>query len=87
MSPQYTEVVLQRFYSILGALFPWRLAVGLVCVPAFLCFAILLTIAPESPAWLMSKAKDKGQLISKQYFFPLARSFESLNFCFPAQTA
>ena len=42
---------------------------GLVCVPASLCFAILLTIAPESPAWLMSKAKDKGQLISEQYFF------------------
>ena len=29
----------------------------------------LISIAPESPAWLMSKEKDKGQLISNLHFF------------------
>ena len=50
-------------YLILGALFQWRIALGLVCIPALLCLTILISIAPESPAWLMSKQKDKGQLI------------------------
>ena len=52
-----------KFFLCLGALFQWRIAVGLVCIPALLCLTILISIAPESPAWLMSKEKDKGQLI------------------------
>ena len=43
---------------MLGALFQWRIAVGLACVPALLCFTILLTMAPETPAWLMSKGRE-----------------------------
>ena len=39
----------------LGALFQWRIAVGLVGVPSIVCFTILFTIAPESPAWLISR--------------------------------
>ena len=46
------------FFLILGALFQWRLAIGLTCIPSFLCFFILILMAPESPAWLMSKGRD-----------------------------
>ena len=46
----------------LGALFQWRIAVGLFCIPPIICIFILATIAPESPSWLMSKGKDAEAL-------------------------
>ena len=53
--------MLQRIL-FLGALFQWRIAVGLFCIPPIICIFILATIAPESPSWLMSKGKDAEAL-------------------------
>ena len=45
-----------------GALFHWRLAVGLFCIPPILCLIILSTVAPETPRWLMSKGREQDAL-------------------------
>ena len=45
-----------------GALFHWRLAVGLFCIPPILSLIILSTVAPETPRWLMSKGREKDAL-------------------------
>lgn len=43
---------------LLGALFPWRIAIGVSAVVPFMTFFLLLC-CPESPVWLVTKGKDE----------------------------
>ena len=42
---------------VLGALFPWRYAIGCVLVAPMGC-GILLTFCPETPTWLISQGRE-----------------------------
>ena len=42
---------------VLGALLPWRWAVGSVLICPFGCFFLLL-LCPESPVWYLTKGQD-----------------------------
>ena len=42
---------------VLGALFPWRYAIGSILVAPIGC-VVLLTFCPETPTWLISQGRD-----------------------------